>query len=161
MWSLYSNAMIMTKWNIIFDAEGFKADNGWNATACNGNIKKYGHAWQMVRWIFYAGKWFLSEHDKSNTEKSNKEWCNYGNLHIKWIAIWDLSNVVQNRRSELYTWFYDWCDEKDASKSTKCKNRRDVVLNWASVLIEYNPDLWWNLPPGAEDFNKALEIYRK
>ena len=161
MWSLYSNAMIMTKWNIIFDAEWFKADNGWNPTACNGNIKKYGHAWQMVKWIFYAGKWFLSEHDKSNTEKSNKEWCNYGNLHIKWIAIWDLSNVVKNRRSELYTWFYDWCDAKNPSTDSKCKNRRDVVLNWASVLIEYNPDLWWNLPPGAEDFNKALEIYRK
>ena len=161
MWSLYSNAMIMTKWNIIFDAEGFRADHNWEPTACNGNIKKYWHAWQMVKWIFYAGKWFLSINDKWNTEKSNKEWCNYGNLHIKWIAIWDLSNVVQNRRSELYTWFYDWCDEKDASKSTKCKSRRDVVLNGASVLIEYNPDLWWNLPPGAEDFNKALEIYRK
>jgi hypothetical protein len=28
-------------------------------------------------------------------------------------------------------------------------------------LVEYNPDLWGSLPPGAEEFNKALEVYRK
>lgn len=44
--SLYSNAMIMTKGHIIFDAEG----------ACNGDLAKYGHAGQMVKGIFYAGK---------------------------------------------------------------------------------------------------------
>lgn len=44
--SLYSNAMIMTKGHIIFDAEG----------ACNGDLTKYGHAGQMVKGIFYAGK---------------------------------------------------------------------------------------------------------
>ena len=160
-WSLYSNAMIMTKGNIIFDAEGFTIDNNWAPTACNGNINKYWHAWQMVKWIFYAGKWFLSDGHKFNNQKSNKEWCNYGNLHIKWVAIGDLSNVVKNRRSELYTWFHDWCDTKTPSTDSKCNSRRDVVLNWASVLVEYNPDLWGNLPPGAEDFNKALEVYRK
>jgi hypothetical protein len=28
-------------------------------------------------------------------------------------------------------------------------------------LVEYSPDLWWSLPPGAEEFNTALEVYRK
>ena len=159
--SLYTNAMIMTKWNIIFDAEWFRNENNWDYTACNGDITQYWHAWQMVKWIFYADKWFLSDHDKKNTSVSNPEWCNYGNLHIKWVAIWDLKDVVSKRRSELYTWFNDWCDSKKASTDSKCKNRRDIILNGASVLVEYNPDLWGNLPPGAEDFNKALEVYRK
>lgn len=97
--SLYSNAMIMTKGHIIFDAEG----------ACNGDLAKYGHAGQMVKGIFYAGEGFGSsnhENLKNTAEKLSKsERCNYGNLHIKGVAIGDLSNVVKNRRSELYTWF--------------------------------------------------------
>jgi hypothetical protein len=150
--------MIMTKWSIIFDAQGFKKQNNGNATACNGDLTRYWHAWQMVKGIFYAGAWFTSEHDKVNTALSNLEWCNYGNIHIKWVAIGNLQSVLDNRRSELYTWFDKWCNLKNP---TNCSSRRDVVLNWASVLIEYNPELWWNLPPGAEEFNKALDVYRK
>ena len=29
------------------------------------------------------------------------------------------------------------------------------------MLVEYNPSLRGNLPPGAEEFNKALSVYRK
>ena len=97
--SLYSNAMIMTKGKIIFDAKG----------SCNGDLTKYGHAGQMVKGIFYAGKGFGSsnhENLKNTAEKLSKsERCNYGNLHIKGVAIGDLSKVVSARRSELYTWF--------------------------------------------------------
>ena len=164
--NLYTNAMIMTEWQIIFDAQWFKTStSGPTTTACNGDLysptKRYWHAWQMVKWIFYAGKGFDSINDKKNTDLNNAEWCNYGNLHIKGVAIWDLKNVVKNRRSELYTWFNNWCDVKNAATDPKCKERRNIVINWASVLVEYNPDLWGNLPPGAEDFNKALEVYRK
>lgn len=97
--SLYSNAMIMTKGHIIFDAYN----------ACNGELNKYGHAGQMVKGIFYAEKGFGSSNHKNlkNTAEklSENERCNYGNLHIKGVAIGDLSDVVKNRRSELYTWF--------------------------------------------------------
>jgi hypothetical protein len=41
----------------------------------------------MVRGIFYAGKGFDSVNDVKNTSTSNSEWCNYGNLHIKGVAI--------------------------------------------------------------------------
>jgi hypothetical protein len=147
-WSLYSNAMIMTEWEIIFDAWWF---SNWDTkTACNWDRTKYGHAWQMVKWIFYAKGGFKSINDKYNDNVDNDEWCNYWNLHIKWVAIWDLTNVVNARRSELYTWFNK---DKPGNKET--------VLNWASVLVEYSPDLWGSLPPGAEEFNKALEVYRK
>ena len=146
--NLYSNAMIMTKGKIVFDAQG----------ACNGNKDSsgkvsYGHAWQMVKWIFYAGQGFESKNDMKNINVSNSDWCNYWNLHIKGVAIWDLTKVVNERRSELYTWFREKSDTPEA--------KRDVVLNWASVLVEYSPDLWWSLPPGAEEFNTALEVYRK
>ena len=147
--SLYSNAMIMTKGHIIFDAKG----------SCNGDLTKYGHAGQMVKGIFYAGKGFGSsnhENLKNTAEKLSKsERCNYGNLHIKGVAIGDLTDVVKNRRSELYTWF-KW---NGGGKSPE--EKRDIVINGASVLVEYNPSLRGNLPPGAEEFNKALAVYRK
>ena len=95
-----ANAMIMTQWTITFDA----------SNSCNdGGGRKWGHAGQIVRWIYYAGDWFKSSWDgalkNTNENLNNWQWCNYGNLHIKWVAIWDLSKVVAARRSELYTWF--------------------------------------------------------
>ena len=147
--TLYTNAMIMTPGKIIFDA----------TNSCNGNVNKYGHAGQMVKGIFYAGKWFDSSWHGAlkNIEKNldTWKWCNYGNLHIKWVAIWDLSEVVKTRRSELYTWF-KWVDW-----GKNWAEKKNIVINGASVLVEYNPDLWGNLPPGANEFNKVLEVYRK
>ena len=143
------NAMIMTQWTITFDA----------SNSCNGGARQWGHAGQIVRWIYYAGDWFKSSWDGAlkNIEENlnNWQWCNYGNLHIKWVAIWDLSNVVAARRSELYTWF------KWTGWGKVWTEKKDIVINGASVLVEYNPDLWGNLPPGAGEFNKVLEVYRK
>ena len=144
------NAMIMTQWTITFDA----------SKSCNdGGGRKWGHAGQIVRWIYYAGEWFLSSWHGAlkNIEKNlnDWQWCNYGNLHIKWVAIWDLSKVVAARRSELYTWF------KWIGWGKVWTEKKDIVINGASVLVEYNPDLWGNLPPGANEFNKVLEVYRK
>lgn len=146
--NLLTNAMIMTSGKIIFDAEG----------SCNGDKSTYGHAGQMVKGIFYAGQGFGSinhEQLKNTYENIRKgERCNYGNLHIKGVAIGDLSEVVKNRRSELYTWF-------NAASSKGTAKKKDIVVNGASVLVEYNPSLRGQLPPGAEEFNKALQIYRK
>ena len=143
------NAMIMTQWTITFDA----------SNSCDGGARQWGHAGQIVRWIYYAGSWFNSSWDGAlkNIEKNlnNWQWCNYGNLHIKWVAIWDLSEVVKTRRSELYTWF------KWTGWGKVWTEKKDIVINGASVLVEYNPDLWGNLPPGANEFNKVLEVYRK
>ena len=143
------NAMIMTQWTITFDA----------SNSCDGGARQWGHAGQIVRWIYYAGSWFNSSWDGAlkNIEKNlnNWQWCNYGNLHIKWVAIWDLSKVVKTRRSELYTWF------KWTGWGKVWTEKKDIVINGASVLVEYNPDLWGNLPPGANEFNKVLEVYRK
>lgn len=146
--NLLTNAMLMTSGKIIFDAEG----------SCNGDKSTYGHAGQMVKGIFYAGQGFgsINHEQLKNTYEniSKKERCNYGNLHIKGVAIGDLSKVVEARRSELYTWF-------NAASSKGTAKKKDIVVNGASVLVEYNPSLRGQLPPGAEEFNKALQIYRK
>ena len=146
---LNTNAMIMTQGTITFDA----------SNACNGELDRKGHAGQIVKGIFYAGAGFKSsEHDKlKNTyEKLSKgERCNYGNLHIKGVAIGDLSRVVAARRSELYTWF------KGNGGGTDGGEKVQKIINGASVLVDYNPTLRGNLPPGANEFNKALAVYRK
>lgn len=91
--------MIMTEGTITIDA----------SDACNGNPSKYGRAGQVLQGIFYAGNGFKSSgHDLlKNTEVNlyNGKRCNYGNLHIRGVAIGDLSEVVRARRSELYEWF--------------------------------------------------------
>ncbi|MDO4713620.1 MAG: hypothetical protein Q4B28_03040 [bacterium] len=147
--SLYTNAMIMTAGKIHIDA----------SASCNGNASKYGQAGQLLQGIFYAGKGFKSigheslKNTLANLDKG--EWCNYGNLHIKGVAIGDLSDMVENRRSELYTWFQGSTGGQGAAEKV------NKILNGASVLIDYNPGLRGQLPPGAEEFNKALEVYRK
>jgi hypothetical protein len=152
--TIYVNMMLITEWKIIFDA----------INACNPDkewwVVKYWKAGQMVQGIFYAGAWYVSKNDTyniwdsvANRPKYNIR-CDYGNLHIKWVVLGNLGNldaVVQDRRSELYTWFWAW------SKETK----KEAVLNWASVQVEYNPNLLWNLPPGAEEFNKLLKTQRE
>ena len=150
--NIYVNMMLITEWRIIFDA----------INACNPDrewwVVKYWKAGQMVQGIFYAWSWYLSINDTYNERNSvtnkpkYKNWCNYGNLHIKWVVVGkNLDNVIQKRRSELYTWFWAWSDSK----------KREVVLNWASVQVEYNPNLLWELPPWAEEFNKLLKTQRE
>ena len=146
---LNTNAMIMTQGTITFDA----------SNSCNGGDRKSGHAGQIVKGIFYAGDGFKSSGDanlKNTYEKlSDGDRCNYGNLHIKGVAIGDLSEVVKARRSELYTWF------QGNGGGTAGGEKVQKIINGASVLVDYNPTLRGNLPPGANEFNKALAVYRK
>jgi len=146
---LDTNAMIMTQGKITFDG----------SVSCNGGERKSGHAGQIVKGIFYAGNGFVSINDRKLKNVfenlSKEERCNYGNLHIKGVAIGDLSEVVKARRSELYTWFQGNGGGKDGGEKVQ------KIINGASVLVDYNPTLRGNLPPGANEFNKALAVYRK
>lgn len=91
--------MIMTAGKIIIDAKH----------ACNGKASTYARAGQVLQGIFYAGSGFKSSGHEGlkNTQENlyNGKRCNYGNLHIRGVAIGDLSEVVRARRSELYEWF--------------------------------------------------------
>ena len=146
---LDTNAMIMTQGKITFDG----------SVSCNGGERKSGHAGQIVKGIFYAGKGFVSINDRNLKNifenLSDGDRCNYGNLHIKGVAIGDLSKVVAARRSELYTWF------QGNRGGTDGGGKVQKIINGASVLVDYNPTLRGNLPPGANEFNKALAVYRK
>ncbi len=146
---LDTNAMIMTQGTITFDG----------SVSCNGGERKSGHAGQIVKGIFYAGNGFVSINDRNLKNifenLSDGKRCNYGNLHIKGVAIGDLSDVVKARRSELYTWFQGNGGGTDGGEKVQ------KIINGASVLVDYNPTLRGNLPPGANEFNKALAVYRK
>ncbi len=146
---LDTNAMIMTQGKITFDG----------SVSCNGGERKSGHAGQIVKGIFYAGNGFVSINDRNLKNifenLSDGKRCNYGNLHIKGVAIGDLSEVVKARRSELYTWF------QGNGGGTAGGEKVQKIINGASVLVDYNPTLRGNLPPGANEFNKALAVYRK
>ena len=58
--------------------------------------------------------------------------------------------MMNNSRSNLNNWFY-------------AVDKKWVVMNWASVLIEYSPSVFTksSMPPGAEDFTTALSIYKQ
>jgi hypothetical protein len=63
---------------------------------------------------------------------------------------------MDNRRSHLNDWF-----EVDSNIETAIKReRRNEIFEGAALLIEYNPDLWSDLPPGAESFTQTLDVYR-
>lgn len=48
-------------------------------------------------------------------------------------------------------------DMKNTHKQDQ-KQKRDVLFDSASVLIKMNPELWQELPPGADDYWKQLNV---
>jgi len=59
---------------------------------------------------------------------------------------------MKDSRSNLNNWFSDDSNDK----------RKRVVMDGASVLIEYSPSVFTTstMPPGAEYFTTALSIYK-
>jgi hypothetical protein len=123
----------------------------------NGTIRfdKQDCNWpQVVKGIFIA-KTFAGI--KKINANLGQERCNAGWLHVKWVLIWDgIDTLVANKRSNLSSWFrISWSEESQRIQ------RRNMIFNGASVLIEYSPELWQQLPPGADEFTKMLEVYKK
>ena len=131
-WDLNNNMMLLTRWTITFS---------WD---CTSN--------QKVKWIFYAEWWLLRNWVLHNDTKTNGVWCDKWWLQIKWVLIWSgLNYVMDKSRSHLEDWFKTDLDE-----------RKNAIMNWASVLIEYSPSVFTRstMPPGAEEFTTALSIYK-
>ena len=132
--NLKHNMMLLTNWSITFE---------WSCTSD-----------QTVKWIFYAWGNLYRKDVKKNDDTTHNYWCTDGWLHVKWVLIWKgFDNLMNGSRSHLNDWF-DRKNDKDGWKS--------VVMNWASVLIEYSPSIFSKstMPPGAEDFTTALSIYK-
>ena len=133
-WDVDLNMMILTEWNIEFI---------WD---CEHN--------QTVKWIFYASWSLIRKWVEHNDELWKEVWCDKWWLKIKWVLIWKKFNdLMKDSRSHLETWFDD---NETSSKKVK-------IMNWASVVIEYSPSIFnkSTMPPGAEDFTTALDIYKK
>ena len=134
-WNLDSNLMLLTNWQIKFDGS-------------NSCTKR-----QVVKWIFYSALkpvGIKRVNVQKNTSLSNSTRCTEGWLMVKWVLIWRwLDWVMNNSRSNLNWWF-------------KTTDKKSVVMNWASVIIEYSPSVFTKgtMPPGAEDFTTALSIYK-
>lgn len=142
-WSVTTNGMIITDQNISFEDDS-------SQNYCQDG-------WQVVNGIFVAKWWFESVDRIRNINKANPR-CAWWNLRVKWVLIWDgVENLINNRRSHLNTWF----NVNSNLESSIKKERKNKIFEGASLLIEYNPDLWTKLPPGADSFTKTLDVYRK
>lgn len=117
---------------------------------------------QTVQWIFISNKWFAANNSNIYQKTANDDLdnprCVYGWLKVKWVLIGNnIESVIMARRSQLNDWFR----VNSTSESAIKIERRNEIFNWASVLIEYSPALREQLPPGANEFTKSLEIYKK
>lgn len=99
---------------------------------------------EIVEWIFIWNN-FLSE-TIINNNLSNP-WCSDWRLLVRWVMRWNwVQSIADNRRSLIEDWFWWW--GISASK----------IYDWASLLVESNPNIWSNLPPGADGNNWILNI---
>ena len=109
---------------------------------------------QIVKGIFVANNF---DANKITNDNINHSRCNAGWLYVKGVLIGNgIENLVRKKRSSLPLWFrVSWSE-----RSIKVQ-RRTQIFNGASVVIEYSPELWQQLPPGADEFTQALEMYKK
>ncbi|MCF7834854.1 DUF11 domain-containing protein [Candidatus Gracilibacteria bacterium] len=116
-------------------------------------------ATQVVRGIFITDTGFgVGDITLNMSNDLDKPRCQRGGLDVKGVLIGDnIEDLVVQRRSQLNDWFY-----VNSNNESKIKiERRNEIFAGASVLIEYSPSLRGNLPPGAEDFTKTLEVYKR
>jgi ribosome recycling factor len=74
----------------------------------------------------------------------------------------DLQKVVDSRRSHLEHWFtfrQDGANITVDDPEVKAERRKEIYEG-ASVYIEQNPSLWRDMPPGADEFLKTLNVSR-
>lgn len=134
----------------------FLVNNG-NIKFDNGNLCNKKN--QEVQGIFVVrnGKFMNSPSSLANNSNARPR-CNYGGLYVKGVLIGDgIDTLVKARRSQLNSWFYLVGD----NANSHIAQRRNKIFNGAAVLIEYSPSLRSALPPRANEFTKALEVYKK
>lgn len=148
-WDVLQYAMIIT-------TERMSFKDAWS----NNDYSRCASWWQVVQWLYVAWKWFEAadgeEPGKLRNTDTSELWCAWWWLHVKWALIWDgIDNIVKSKRSQLNSRF------NIQNINNIKRERRQKIIWWASVLIEYSPSLWKTLPPWAEFFTESLEVYRK
>jgi hypothetical protein len=137
-----TNAMfLVNKWNIAF-TEDESARCKWT---------------QTVKGIFVTKNRLIAAGDYKN-DNISQERCPYGGLKIQGILIGNgIEDMVQSRRSQLNHRFLT----KSSALNAINTERRNEIFDGAAILIEHSPSLRSALPPGASDFTKALDVYKK
>ena len=131
-WDVNYNVMVLTKWDIIFQAD------------CTKNLN--------VKWIFYAA-WNLKRegYKKKNNSTNNNRWCDKWWLHVKWVLIWNnFRSLMENSRSHLENWFHA------NDKRKEIMDWASVLIEYSPSIFTKS-----TMPPGAEDFTTALSIYKQ
>jgi hypothetical protein len=142
-WSILTNGMIITDQTISFK---------------DSNCTSW---WQVVQWIFIA-QWGFVKNDSTLNQRTNRPRCHRWNLHVKWVLIWkNINNITNSKRSQLNSWFETELRYANTNDAQLKKERRNEIFQWASVLIEYNPDTWMKSIPWAEIFTETLDVYKK
>lgn len=145
-WNVDYNGMFLVKWGTVT----FEQADVSGADRCPSP--------QIVKGIFITDGWFVGTDPALRNDVNSKNRCSNGNLHVKGILMGDnIQSLVDSRRSQLNDWFYT----KFATPTAIKTERRNEIFNGAAVLIEYSPSLWSALPPGASEFTKALDVYKK
>jgi len=81
-------------------------------------------------------------------------------LYVKGVLIGNnIEDLVASRRSQLNHWFY--AGSSTDTTATVLAERRNEIFNGAAVLIEYSPSLRTALPPGANEFTTAMDVYKQ
>jgi len=117
---------------------------------------------QTVQGIFVTNKGFAVNASNRYQKLINNDLdiarCQYGGLKVKGVLIGDdIEQLIYGRRSQLNHRFA----VANLGDTQIKAERRNEIFNGASVLIEYSPALREQLPPGANEFTKALEVYKK
>lgn len=117
--------------------------------------------WQVVQWIFIAQGGFKKNESTLN-QNTKAARCHRWNLHVKWVLIGsNINNIVNSKRSQLNSWFETELKYSTTNDSALKKERRNEIFQWASVLVEYNQNVWSKLIPWAEIFTETLDVYKK
>ena len=169
-WDSFTITWGLTKWNKPFTifAEGdITVTISWNMSA-NGMIiapkwtiefidSDCAENWQSVKWIFIAKNFAAN---KEINDDADRPRCFWWNLVVNWVLIWQNTNsIIQQRRSTVWTeWF---TNEKILTGDSLIDLRRNQIFKWATLLLNYNSDLWRLLPPGAEVFTEKLDVFKK
>jgi hypothetical protein len=114
---------------------------------------------QIARWVFIADDWFVTSKIFNDGNQAwsdvswivdweEYKWCGDWRLEIRWLLIWSwVNDLIEKRRSDLKTLF-----------SVPIDDRRKVIYSWASLLIQNEPELWTDLPPGLDELWHKIQV---
>jgi hypothetical protein len=150
-WDISSNVLLVAQGTVKFNLPTPDRRKDW----CNP---------QIIHGVIVAQWWFVASDNNwyQNDNLSNPR-CRKGNLQVYGLLIGnDLQKVVDSRRSHLEHWFtfrQDWANITVDDPEVKAERRKEIYEG-ASVYIEQNPSLWRDMPPGADEFLKTLNVSR-